>query len=70
VHGWVVASFGVVGVMAIVAVGILEPANLAVVFEMRKAVPNGELVAAQLALAAGRLARAGAVPGSTSSPSQ
>ncbi len=43
-HGWVIASFVVVGVMAIVALGILEPANLAVLFELRKPVPNGALI--------------------------
>jgi hypothetical protein len=34
----------VVGVMAIVALGILEPANLAVLFELRKPAPNGALI--------------------------
>lgn len=43
-HGWVVASFVVVAVMAVVALGLLEPANLAVLFEFRKPVPNGELI--------------------------
>jgi hypothetical protein len=43
-HGWVVASFIVVGVMAIIALGLLEPANLAVLFELRKPQPNGELI--------------------------
>lgn len=43
-HGWVVASFVVVAVMAIVAIGVLEPANLAVLFELRKPQPNGELI--------------------------
>lgn len=43
-HGWVVASFIVVGVMAVIAIGILEPANIAVLFELRKAVPNGEVI--------------------------
>ena len=43
-HGWVVASFVVVGVMTVVALGILEPANLAVLFELRKPVPNGRLI--------------------------
>src|SRR5437588_4138603 len=32
-HGWVVASFIVVGVMSILALGLLEPANIAVLFE-------------------------------------
>jgi hypothetical protein len=43
-HPWIIASFVVVGVMAVVAIGILEPANLAVLFEMRKPNPNGELI--------------------------
>ena len=43
-HAWVVASFFLVGVMAVIAIGILEPANLAVLFEMRKPEPNGELI--------------------------
>jgi hypothetical protein len=44
-HGWLVASYIVVGVMATVAIGVLEPANLAVLFELRKKQPNGELIA-------------------------
>ncbi|MDA8290171.1 MAG: hypothetical protein M0Z33_00580 [Actinomycetota bacterium] len=44
-HGWVVASFVVVGVMAVIALGVLEPANLAVLFEMRKTQPNGAVIA-------------------------
>jgi hypothetical protein len=43
-HAWVVASMAVVGVMAVVAIGILEPANLAVLFEMKKPAPNGALI--------------------------
>jgi hypothetical protein len=43
-HGWVVASFVVVGAMAVIAIGLLEPANLAVLFELRKPQPNGELI--------------------------
>jgi hypothetical protein len=43
-HGWLVASFVVVGVMTVIALGILEPANLAVLFELRKPEPNGELI--------------------------
>ncbi|MCK4176754.1 hypothetical protein Acit_04555, partial [Aciditerrimonas ferrireducens] len=35
-HPWVVASMIVVAVMAVVALGILEPANLAVLFELRR----------------------------------
>ncbi len=44
-HGWVVASFCIVGVMLVVAMGTLGPANLAVLFELRKVHPNGEVVA-------------------------
>jgi hypothetical protein len=44
-HAWIVASFIVVGVMATIAIGVLEPANLAVLFELRKPRPNGELIA-------------------------
>jgi hypothetical protein len=43
-HPWIVASMIVVGVMAIIAIGLLEPANLAVLFELRKPQPNGELI--------------------------
>jgi hypothetical protein len=43
-HGWIVASFIVVGVMATIAIGVLEPANIAVLFEMRKPQPNVELI--------------------------
>ena len=43
-HGWVVASFIVVGVMAIIALGLLEPANIAVLFELKKPKPNGEVI--------------------------
>src|SRR5690349_9805246 len=35
-HWWLTASYIVVGVMSIVAIGILEPANLAVLFELKK----------------------------------
>lgn len=43
-HGWVVASMIVVGAMAVIALGLLEPANLAVLFEFRKPMPDGELI--------------------------
>jgi hypothetical protein len=43
-HDWVVASFIVVGIMAVIALGFLEPANIAVLFEMRKAQPDGEVI--------------------------
>ena len=39
-HAWVVASMAVVGVMAVVALALLSPANLAVVFELRKPQPD------------------------------
>src|SRR5450755_973862 len=39
-HAWVVASFIVVGVMAVLALGLLEPANIAVLFELKKPRPN------------------------------
>ena len=35
-----VASFIVVGVMAVIALGLLEPANIAVLFELKKPRPN------------------------------
>ncbi len=44
-HWWLTASFIVVGVMAVIAIGILEPANIAVLFEMRKPHPDGEIIA-------------------------
>lgn len=43
-HWWLVASFIVVGVMAVIALGLLEPANIAVLYELRKPQPNGELI--------------------------
>jgi hypothetical protein len=44
-HAWVVASFVVVAVMAVIAIGLLEPANIAVLFELRKPEPNGAVIA-------------------------
>ena len=44
-HGWVVASFCVVGVMAVIALAYLEPANVAVLFELRKLEPDGDVIA-------------------------
>ena len=44
-HGWVVASFIVVAIMAVIALGLLEPANVAVLFELKKPHPNGEVIA-------------------------
>jgi len=43
-HAWLVASYCVVGVMAVIALGFLEPANLAVLFELKKPRPDGELI--------------------------
>jgi hypothetical protein len=43
-HGWVVASFCVVGVMAVIALSYLEPANIAVLFELRKPEPDGQVI--------------------------
>ncbi len=43
-HGWVVASFIVVGVMAVIALGLLEPANIAVLTELKKPQPNIEVI--------------------------
>jgi hypothetical protein len=44
-HAWLVASFVVVGIMATIAIGLLEPANLAVLFELKKPHPNGLRIA-------------------------
>ena len=43
-HGWVVASFVVVSVMAVVALGVLEPANIAVLAELKKPRPDGAVI--------------------------
>jgi len=43
-HGWVVASFIVVGAMAVIALGLLEPANIAVLTELKKPRPNPAVV--------------------------
>ena len=44
-HAWLVVSFCVVGVMAVIALGVLSPANIAVLFEMRKPRPDGAVIA-------------------------
>jgi len=44
-HVWLIVSFCVVGVMAVIALGVLEPANIAVLVEMRKPAPDGEVIA-------------------------
>lgn len=43
-HAWLIFSFIVVGIMATIALGILEPANIAVLYEMNKPVPNGQRI--------------------------
>jgi hypothetical protein len=43
-HRWVIVSMIVVAVMAVVALGVLEPANVAILFELRKDRPNGEVI--------------------------
>ena len=43
-HDWIVASYIVVGCMAVIALGLLEPANIAVLFELRKPRPNPEVI--------------------------
>jgi hypothetical protein len=43
-HGWIVASYIVVGVMAVIALGLLEPANVAVLFELKKPRPNPVII--------------------------
>jgi hypothetical protein len=44
IHGWLLASYIVVAVMAVIALGLLEPANIAVLFELRKPQPNGAVI--------------------------
>jgi hypothetical protein len=43
-HGWIVASYIVVGVMSILALGLLEPANIAVLFELKKPRPDPAVI--------------------------
>ncbi len=43
-HGWTVASYIVVGVMAVIALGLLEPANIAVLVELKKPRPNPQVI--------------------------
>jgi hypothetical protein len=43
-HGWVVASYIVVGIMAVVALGLLEPANIAVLIELKNPRPRPEVI--------------------------
>jgi hypothetical protein len=43
-HSWTVASFIVVGVMAVIALGLLEPANIAVLVELKKRKPDPAVI--------------------------
>jgi hypothetical protein len=43
-HSWVVASYIVVGVMSVLALGLLEPANIAVLVELKKPRPNPHVI--------------------------
>jgi hypothetical protein len=43
-HAWIVASMVVVAVMAMTALALLQPANIAVLFELRKPRPNPAIV--------------------------
>jgi hypothetical protein len=43
-HDWIVASYIVVGIMAVIALGLLEPANVAVLFELKKPRPNPAVI--------------------------
>jgi len=43
-HSWLIVSYCVVGVMAVIALGVLEPANITVLFEMRKPRPDPAVI--------------------------
>jgi hypothetical protein len=43
-HGWVVASYIIVGVMSVIALGLLEPANITVLVELKKRRPNPDVI--------------------------
>jgi hypothetical protein len=43
-HSWIVASYIIVGVMSVIALGLLEPANIAVLIELKKPRPNPEVI--------------------------
>ncbi|HMT05141.1 MAG TPA: hypothetical protein PKD76_06335 [Solirubrobacterales bacterium] len=43
-HGLLVASYVVVGVMAVIALGLLEPANIAILIELKKPAPNPAVI--------------------------
>src|SRR6202035_4071418 len=42
--GWIVPSFIVVGAMAVIALGLLEPANIAVLTELKKPRPKPDVI--------------------------
>ena len=44
-HAWLIVSYCVVGLMAVIALGVLEPANITVLVEMRKRAPDGAVIA-------------------------
>ena len=44
-HAWLIVSYCIVGVMAVIALGVLEPANIAVLVEMRKTMPDRAVIA-------------------------
>src|SRR5437763_10935610 len=43
-HDLIVASYIIVGVMAVIALSVLEPANVAVLFELKKPRPNPAVI--------------------------
>ncbi len=43
-RSWLIVSMVVVGIMAIIALGLLEPANIAVLFELRKPRPDPDVI--------------------------
>ena len=44
-HAWLIVSYCVVGIMAVIALAVLEPANIAVLVEMRKQTPDTGVIA-------------------------
>ena len=44
-HAWLIVSYCVVGLMAVIALGVHEPANITVLVEMRKTAPDGAVIA-------------------------
>ena len=43
-HNWLILAFCVVGIMLLVAMGSLAPANLAILFELKKPAPNPMII--------------------------